>query len=147
MERAFVTFEVNGAEYGISIDQIKYIEYLKDFSVMPNFPEFIIGISSYRNSMVTLVDLNKYLFDQEMECNEKTRVIGISVHGQEVGLVVQDAKEVLSIKEEEIQPPSKFVSQFHTVHVNNRSIQLIDPALFFTETILNGIIKTKHHVS
>ena len=111
----FVTFTIDDEEFGIEILKVQeIIGYTKPTHV-PNSPEFIGGVINLRGVIIPIIDLRKKFHMPHKEYDKFTVVIVLEVVGKTMGIIVDAVSDVLSLSDENIQPPpefSKFKSEF-----------------------------------
>jgi len=112
---------------------------------IPNSPSSILGISTIRGSVVPLFDVNQHLFNQHinLESKENTaRVMGVHVDDQEIGLVVEEAREIIDIEENKIQPLKQGDHQFQVANLEDERLILItDPHELMNEKEIEHIFE------
>ncbi|WP_223702273.1 chemotaxis protein CheW [Sutcliffiella deserti] len=127
-----VIFQVNEEEYGIPVEQVISIEKLQDITPIPEMPVYINGLMKVRNELIPVLDTNQLLFSSDIQKSDKTRLIVVQTTDLLVGFLVEDAKEILDVKLENIQPlsiiataKSSYISGM--VNLEKRLIAIIDP--------------------
>lgn len=98
-----VIFSVNDKEYAIDVNLVLSIERLLPITRVPNVPEYIKGVVNLRGKIVPIMDLRLRLGLEEAKYTDQTRVIIIKQDENEVGLIVDQALEVLDFSEEELE--------------------------------------------
>lgn len=102
-ELQFVVFRLGNEEYGVNIMQVKEIVPYKEPVKVPNAPNFIEGIINLRGQIIPIVNLKKrFNIPGESVC-EETRIIVMNIDSKQVGFIVDDASEVRTISEEDIE--------------------------------------------
>lgn len=108
-EIQLVVFKLDREEYGVNIMQVQEIgEYQQPVKV-PNAPEFVEGIINLRGDVIPVVNLKKRFRLQENEITENTRLIVTNVGTRSIGFVVDDASEVLTLDEVNIQETPEII--------------------------------------
>ena len=103
-EKQYVIFKVGNEVYGVDIMNVREITEYKEIVVVPDVSDFIEGIINLRGNIIPIVNLKKKFNIKSEEMNSDVRVIVISIKNQQVGFVVDEASQVLRIKEENIEP-------------------------------------------
>jgi len=102
----FLTFMLNGEEFGLDILKIQCIERWHKVTPLPNTPEFVLGVINLRGSAVAVVDLRKRFQMVDVSYNSETAIIVAQVHtpGAErtIGIVVDAVSDVCNIEDSEI---------------------------------------------
>ena len=102
-EIQFVVFKLGKEEYGVDIMQVKEIVPYKEPVKVPNTPNFIEGIINLRSEIIPIVNLKKRFNIPGEALNEDTRIIVMNIEAKQVGFIVDDASEVTTINEENIE--------------------------------------------
>lgn len=105
-EHQVMVFWLANEEYGISIDDIKEVDRLKEIIInrIPKVPSFVEGIVNLRGDVVPIINLRKKLDMIEAELTKNSRIIVVDIHSQLVGLLVDRISGVVGLREEEISP-------------------------------------------
>ncbi len=103
-----VTFSIGDAMYGIDILRIQEINKIKDWTMVPQSMDFVLGILSLRGQIVTIIDLRKRLGLGKSQVKDESRnIIVNSKSGESIGFLIDNIGDVVSIKEQQIcQPPA-----------------------------------------
>lgn len=109
-EIQFVVFKLGKEEYGVNIMQVQEIgPYLEPVKV-PNAPEFIEGVMNLRENVIPVVSLRKRFNMSEQSTNENTRTIVINYEDKQIAFIVDDASEVLTLDEADIQETPEIIA-------------------------------------
>jgi len=109
MENQYVIFKLNNEEYGVDIKNVQEITEYKDCASIPNTPKFIVGMINIRGSITPIISLKKrFNLDNEDEFKEE-RIIIINIKGKQVGFIVDDASQVLTLTEQQIEDPPEMI--------------------------------------
>lgn len=101
----YVCFELNGKEWGISIDGMRSIERMVKITSLPKTPNYYRGIINWRNEIIPLIDLNAF-FDMGLGVEtEDTRIIITDVNKRTVGFIVDCIQDILTLEEGDIEKP------------------------------------------
>ncbi|WP_078543898.1 chemotaxis protein CheW [Litchfieldia alkalitelluris] len=106
-----IVFKVGNEEYVIDIFKVQSIERMQDVTAIPNSSPALIGVTNIRGEVLPLFDLHKILTLKEVENTDNTRIILVESQGKTLGVVVDEASEVLEISHDIIQQPSFTVSE------------------------------------
>jgi len=109
-----LTFVLDGGNYGFPIHTVNEVIGLIGITQVPGTPKFIKGIINLRGKIMPVMDLRLKFEMPEIEYNERTCIIVISVNikGEKktIGVVVDGISEVLDIKPEDIEPAPEYGS-------------------------------------
>ncbi|MFC4322459.1 chemotaxis protein CheW [Litchfieldia salsa] len=101
-----IIFKIANEEYAIDINQVQSIERMQPVTAMPNTSAALIGVTNIRGKVMPLFDLRIILSALPKENNDDTRIILVEFQGKSMGIVVDEANEVLEISHDNIQKPS-----------------------------------------
>ncbi|MFD2657009.1 chemotaxis protein CheW [Gracilibacillus thailandensis] len=104
-----IIFKLKNQEYGANIDQIRSIERLEEIVSLPQTSDFIKGIINLRGSVTPIIDLRTRLGMEEAEPTEQTRVLIANVREVQVGLIVDEATDVIDISPEVVEDAPELV--------------------------------------
>ncbi|MCY8472871.1 MULTISPECIES: chemotaxis protein CheW [Bacillus] len=127
-----IVFMVNGKEYAISVTQVKSIEKWQKPTRVPGVEPYICGVINLRGVVTPVIDLRKRLSLPEYEITDETRIIIIAYRDIEVGWIVDEANDVITVHESEIESAPEsvqkdtYVSIKQIVKQENRLLNIID---------------------
>jgi purine-binding chemotaxis protein CheW len=99
----FLTFTIQGEEYGIEILRVQEIKGLSKIRPIPNAPHYVKGVVNLRGTVVPILDLRSRFGIDEAVYNQFTVIIMVSVGGKMFGLVVDSVSDVLNIAKDQIE--------------------------------------------
>jgi purine-binding chemotaxis protein CheW len=101
----YILFEIAGTTYGISSQSVQQMEMIEHITPLPNAPGFVEGVVFSRGQVIPAVNLrNRFGFEKVPHTN-RTRLIVTNQNERLIGLIVDSAREFMSISNEAIQPP------------------------------------------
>jgi len=122
----FLTFILNGEEYGVDILKVQGIQGWSKVTPIPNTPDFMLGVINLRGAVVPIVDLRKRFQLDEVNYGPTTVVIVVKVAGDEgervVGMVVDAVSEVYNVDAKEIKPSPNFSGSISTEYIRGLSM-------------------------
>jgi len=111
-DQKLLTFSLAEEGYGVSILKVKEIIGMLDITPVPRTPDFIKGVINLRGKIIPIMDLRVKFGMDECEYNERTCIIVVEIHikGTQklIGVVVDMVSEVVTISEEQIEPPPEY---------------------------------------
>ena len=111
MEFKIVSFVLGNEEYGIDIMKVDSIVEFGKVVKIPESADYVEGVMNIRGKVVPIINLRKKFYIEDMDAEKKkakSKVIVVNVDERQVGLLVDDVKEVMSINSEQIEePPSE----------------------------------------
>ena len=106
--KQYLTFWLNGQEYGLELLRVREIRGYTGITSIPNMPAHIKGVMNLRGTVLPVIDL-RLKFAMPEKPYTKFTVIVIAKSGEKnVGLVVDAVSDVLSIPSHQINPPPDF---------------------------------------
>ena len=97
-----LTFYIGDQIYGIEIPYVLEIIGVPHITVVPGVPYYIKGIINVRSKVVPVLSLRSRFGKEETEYNERTCTIIVSVDNVQVGIIVDEVLDVLSVAEKHI---------------------------------------------
>jgi purine-binding chemotaxis protein CheW len=104
-ETKVIVFRLNEEEYGVEVRMIRSIERMQPVTRMPQMPTFVKGVINLRGVITPVIDLKTRLSLGDTVQTQQTRIIIVSVHDMQVGLIVDAATDVIDIPVHAIEPP------------------------------------------
>jgi len=102
-EKQYVIFKLDTEEYAVDIMHVKEISEYMECTKVPNSPSCIKGIINYRGSVVPVINLREKFDIPVANITPNSRIIIFVLNGKQVGLLVDDASQVLPIHDEDIE--------------------------------------------
>jgi purine-binding chemotaxis protein CheW len=99
----FLTFSVQGGEYGVDIMKVMEIRGWTETTRIPNSPAYMRGVINLRGLVIPIFDLRARFGNGLTDASEKNVVIVISVGKRTIGILADAVSDILNIKEGEIQ--------------------------------------------
>jgi purine-binding chemotaxis protein CheW len=103
----YLTFLLDGEEYGVEILKVREIIGLMDITCVPQTPEFVEGVINLRGKVIPVIDLRSKFGLDRAEYNDQTCIIVVDV-GMMMGIIVDTVNEVHDIPAASIEPPPRF---------------------------------------
>jgi purine-binding chemotaxis protein CheW len=92
-----LAFLLSGEEYVVAVGQVNEVLKMWSLTPVPNAPEHILGVSSLRGTVLTIIDLGKRLGLGPAARNEKSRVVVVTVDDEKVGFIVDRVTGVVKL--------------------------------------------------
>ncbi|QEK11926.1 purine-binding chemotaxis protein CheW [Crassaminicella thermophila] len=109
-EKQYVIFRLANESYGVDIMNVKEICEFKESVKVPNTPKFVDGIINLRGDITPIIDLKKRFNLKDTGINSDTRIIVINIKDRQVGFIVDEASQVLRIREEDIESAPELIA-------------------------------------
>ena len=110
--KQYVVFKLSNESYAVDIMNVSEITEPKKNTKVPNAPDFVDGIINLRGEVIPIIDLKKR-FDIVLKDNntyKDKRIIVVNMDDKKIGFIVDTASEVLTINENDIDPPSNIIA-------------------------------------
>ena len=96
-EEQFLTFRLNGQDYGMSILKIQEITGWDKVTPIPNSPAYVKGVLNLRGVIVPVIDLRLRFGLPEAQRDIFTVIIVANVGGRLAGIVVDAVSDVINV--------------------------------------------------
>ena len=100
----YLTFLLDGEEYGLKILKVREIINIMDVTQVPQTRDFVEGVINLRGKVIPVVDLRSKFELPRTEYNHQTCIIVVDV-GMMIGIIVDTVQEVHDIPSTSIEPP------------------------------------------
>jgi purine-binding chemotaxis protein CheW len=101
----YILFELAGTAYAVHSAVVQRMEMVEHVTPVPNAPPFVDGVVFSRGRVVPAINLRvRFGFDRA-PYDLKTRLIVVTHDDRAVGLIVDSAREFVTIAADAIQPP------------------------------------------
>ncbi len=144
-ERQFVVFKLGEESYGVEISQVQTIERMLELTSVPDAPNFVEGVTNLRGVVIPVIDLNKRVGLPGTEKTDHTRIITVNIQDIQIGMVVDEASEVVKVSEEVIEPPPTIVGKSKTTYlegvakIENRLLIILDLCEVFQKEEISSL--------
>lgn len=93
----YLTFLIDKQFYAFHINDVVEIIEMVDITPVPEFPDYAKGIINLRGVLIPIIDVRLRFCKNEMDYNERTCIIILSLKGIQVGFIVDTVDEVIDI--------------------------------------------------
>jgi purine-binding chemotaxis protein CheW len=107
---SYILFEVAGTTYALPSRSVQQMEMVEHITLVPNAAAFVEGVVFSRGQVVPTVNLRRRFGFERKEHDLKTRLIVVAHKGRTIGLLVDAAREFVTIPNAAIQPPPESLS-------------------------------------
>ncbi len=112
----YLIFKVNNEFYGIDVAMVNNIIQLPTITMVPSSPKYFKGIINLRGEIVPVMSLRRKMNYSDDTFTKDSRIIILNIGEDKlIGVIVDAVKEVLTISEDEIEPPSPFLKKEESV--------------------------------
>jgi purine-binding chemotaxis protein CheW len=106
-----VVFKIAAAEYAVPAPSVVCMESFTGATYVPGAPAFVAGLVQIRQRVVPVVDVRLRFGLPVGERALDQRVIVVQVDERAVGLLVDEAREVLDIPDGSARPPPELIAE------------------------------------
>jgi purine-binding chemotaxis protein CheW len=106
---AFILFELAGTQYALRSRDIQQLEMLNQVTPVPNAPAFVDGVVSVRGHVIPAINLRTRFGFPRKETDLRSRLLVVKSGSRAVGMIVDSAREFISISPDMVQPPPEGV--------------------------------------
>ena len=96
-----IVFTLNDKNYAINTANVEEITKTISLTKVPNAEDWTEGLINLRGNVVTLVNMNKLLLQEEDSCYNN--IIIVNVEEEKIGILVKEVVEVVNIEEEKME--------------------------------------------
>jgi purine-binding chemotaxis protein CheW len=100
----YILFEIAGTSYGVSSRSVQQVEMVEHITPLPNASAFVEGVVFTRGQVIPAVNVRQRFGFEKAPHTTRTRLIVTNNKGRLVGLIVDSAREFMSIQDNAIQP-------------------------------------------
>lgn len=146
-ENQFVVFRLGNEKYGVDIINVNTISEYLEITRVPDAPYYVEGIINLRGDIIPVINLKKRFNIKENEVGEDKRIIIYNIDGVAIGFLVDEASQVLTIDEKDIEPTPAILSGTERDYMagigkyESKIIILIDFAKVLSETEKDELVK------
>ena len=103
--RQYLTFVVDGQEFGLEIHNVQEIRGYTSVTPLPNTPPHIKGLMNLRGAVIPIFDLRAWFGGGQAECTHTSVIVTVTVGERLVGLLVDAVSDVLDVEGHSLAPP------------------------------------------
>ena len=104
-ELQLVSFNVEGQEYAIAIEDVQEIVQVPEALIhVPHSESHVLGVMTLRNRLLPLVQLRRIFGLPDSDLDEKSRIVVLTLNSVSVGVVVDAVSEVLRVSKSGVDP-------------------------------------------
>lgn len=115
----YLTFVIDNEEYAIGIAYTKEIVNNLSITKVPQTPNYVEGIVSLRGDIIPVINVRKRFMKPDKPFDDQTCIVFVDYHSYQLGLIVDNVKEVMFIEEEFIVPPPSAKLSYYNQFIKN----------------------------
>ncbi len=119
----YLTFELDGEEYGLEILKVREIMGVMDITHVPQTLPFVLGVINLRGKVIPVLDLRLKFGLEYRQPDERTCTIVVEVVSPTtgarllMGIVVDQVREVVGVRAEDIDHTPSFGFNLDTDYI------------------------------
>lgn len=104
-DSTFIFFELANTTYGITSQVVQQMEMIDRITPVPKAQPFVEGVVFSRGQVIPVLNLRVKFGLEKIPYDLRTRLIVIHINQRTIGLVVDTAREFVSVPIDAMQPP------------------------------------------
>jgi purine-binding chemotaxis protein CheW len=117
VDEQLVVFRLDNESYGIEIFRVNEIIRLREITPIPRTGNHIRGLVNLRGKTIPVVDLHARFSLAPTEDTDATRIIVVESDQGNVGVVVDEVKEVMTLDQDNVEQTPALVASVGTEFV------------------------------
>lgn len=113
-----ISFSLQDEEYAIPVKQVGSIERMQQITRVPNTASYIKGVINLSGVVTPIIDLRKRFGLEEKDYDESTRIIIVYYKDLELGIIVDSARDVIDIYEDDIEPTPEVIGSVDVDYID-----------------------------
>jgi purine-binding chemotaxis protein CheW len=118
MENQIVIFALDSEFFGADIASVESIIKIQPITQLPHAPTFVEGVTNLRGKVLPVIDLRKRFGLPAQETDKNGRIIVVNVNETEVGMIVDEVSEVLTIPEGAVESAPSIATTVNSSFIN-----------------------------
>jgi purine-binding chemotaxis protein CheW len=132
---SFVLFELAGSMWGVRSEAVQSVEIVQHMTAVPNSLPFVEGVTFAGGQVIPSINLRIRLGFPAIPRDGRTRMLVVRSKDRTVAMLVDSAREFVSIPKNAIQPPGetdRYVEGIGTLE--NRAVLILN-----IEEVIGGL--------
>lgn len=110
-EEQFLTFRLDGQDYGMPILKVQEIKGWDRITPIPNSPAYVKGVLNLRGVIVPVIDLRLRFGLPEAQRDGFTVIIVANINGRLAGIVVDAVSDVINVSTGQLSDAPQYEGQ------------------------------------
>jgi purine-binding chemotaxis protein CheW len=139
-DRELIAFRIGDQEFCVDVMSVREIRGWTKATPMPHAPSYVLGVINLRGAVLSIMDLSARLGMKPAVPSERHVIIVTQVKRRTIGLLVDAVSDILTINDDNIQPPPEVSSDLvkryarGVLAIERRMICLIELEALFPDT-------------
>lgn len=112
MSGKYITFALDGEEYGIPILNVREIIGMMKITPVPRMPDFVLGVVNLRGKVIPVIDLRSRFGLNYRDFDARTPIIVGEIEADnntmQIGIVVDSVSEVIQVTNSNVEETPSF---------------------------------------
>lgn len=91
--------------YAVPLEAVVEVAALREFSLLPQAPAFVLGLSYLRGRMICVVDLRRFFGLPGAGLTDQNRLVVLEHGGLELGIVADEVRSIRSLCVDDLTEP------------------------------------------
>lgn len=129
-----IVFRTGKEEYAVPLQYVVSIEKIEGLSPIPQMPIYVKGMIEIREQLIPIIDLEYIFYHRILSTDENTRLVIVQIEEITLGILVNEAKEIIEISPEQIKqiglisgPATDYISG--VASLDGRLVTIINPKI------------------
>jgi purine-binding chemotaxis protein CheW len=126
---SLVAYNIGEENYAVDVRYVREIRALENLTTVPCTPDFVAGVVNLRGSLLSVIDIRKFLPIAHGGITDLTRIVIITADPFEVGLLAESVSGIRDVSLGGIHPSGEFrqtASQKHILGVTDDLLTVLD---------------------
>ncbi len=143
VDSKLIIFRIEDEEYVLSIESVGSIEKVESITRVPGTADFVKGVINLRGIITPVIDLKQKFHQMDTEITEQSRIIIVHIDDMTVGLIVDEANNVIDINSNLIEDTPEVINSQNmeyisgVINLNQRLLVLLDIKKILEEQALS----------
>lgn len=102
--RQYVTFNLAGERYAVDVAFVEEIQPLKELTIIPCTPVFVVGAVNVRGNILPVIDIKNFFGIPGSDKAAGGKVLVMQIGDMRLGILADSVEEVLDLADEDIEP-------------------------------------------
>ncbi|MDY0405868.1 chemotaxis protein CheW [Virgibacillus sp. 179-BFC.A HS] len=112
-----IVFQLQDEEFAIPVEFVGGIERMMHITRVPQTASFVKGVINLRGVVTPIIDLRSRFGMEQLDYNNATRIIIVTVDNKEVGLIVDQANDVMDIPQSSIESAPNVIGSVNADYI------------------------------
>lgn len=137
----YLTFAMNGEEYGVDIMTVREIKGWTEATRLPNAPAYVRGVINLRGLIIPIFDLRARFLGTATQADASHVVIILAVGERNIGLLVDAVSDILTVTAADVQGAPDINSSVEAdfigglISLENRMVVLLSVERLFSNAL------------